>query len=132
MKWLKINGYLFQITTSFLTQFKVWVKSLLTFLLFIFFVSFLYLSLLSFSQSLFLRSFSNHKCAFILDRFFQATTTSSDSTATQLDQHGLVASSVNHHTIDHQQQQHQQQQLHQHHQIDKHGNLMNSPKSEVL
>lgn len=70
----------------------------------------------------------------VLDRFFQTSTASSDTSASHLDQHGLIvsstaaitctsdlASTINHHTVDHQQ-----------HQIDKHGNLLISPKSEVL
>jgi hypothetical protein len=77
----------------------------------------------------------------VLDRFFQTSTASSDTSTPHLDhqQHGLIVSSTaaitctsdlastisHHHTVDH--QQHQQQ-----HQIDKHGNLLISPKSEVL
>lgn len=72
-----------------------------------------------------------NRIRFILDRFFQAaTTTSSDSPSAHLN-HGLIVAStaitcasdhtaeLDHHTVEH-------------HQIDKHGNLVIATKSEVL
>lgn len=72
---------------------------------------------------------SNHSPS-ILDRFFQASTASSDSAASHLNHHLIVASTAAITcTSDHSSSMaHALEQ----HQIDKHGNLLISPKPEVL
>jgi len=89
-------------------------------------------------RNLVLPEFNELTIALLLDRFFQTSTASSDSAATQLDQHGLIVASTtaaltctSEHSISH-----HHHHLHHdggaQHQLDKHGNLMISPKSEVL
>lgn len=65
---------------------------------------------------------------FISDRFFQATATSSDSTAAQLENDLLPPQSAGHHKMDHVAVINHSDDVH----LNKHGNLIISPKSEIL
>lgn len=86
------------------------------------------------TQKCFRNSVPWHKrLPYILDRFFQASTASSDSSASHLN-HGLIVASTAATitcTSDHLPAIHSVDQHHHHH-IDKHGNLLISPKPEVL